>query len=142
MQENQGTKVWTGASICEGRLPTDTPNSERFVSLSTDAVKESLPITDSRSTPGVVLGRVSPKDKPCSVVGHNDSGSLLVTAAVEGGCSEAVDAGLVKEVESGVAEERQQIVLLMFGQTGCDCRHDGGQAGTKSPEDEGRVEEE
>lgn len=120
MQEQQSTKMWTCASVCESRLPLDACNLQHFTSAITDAVKESLLVKDSLSALGVVLGGVAPKDKSGSIVSHSDSGALYVTASVECSCCETVDAGFVEQVKSDVTEERQQLFLLVFGQAGRD----------------------
>lgn len=127
IQEHQSTKIRTGGSVCESTLSADTSHPQRFVSLCSDAVEEGLLIIDDHSALGVVLGGVSPEDEPCSVVGDDDRGPLFVTAAVESSSGEAVDAGFVEQVEPDMAEEREQLLLLIFRQAGCDYRHGRGE---------------
>lgn len=126
MQEHQSTIIRTCAYICEGTLSADTSHPQWFVLLCTDAVEEGLLVIDGPTALGVVLGGVSPKDEPSSVVGDDYGGPLFVTVAVESSSGEAVDAGFVEQVESDVTEEGEQLVLLISRQAGCDGRHDGG----------------
>lgn len=88
-------------------------------------LEESLLVGDALSALGVVFRGVGPKNKAAIVVGSDDGGPLFVTVAVEGSGDVAVDAGFVEQVESDMAKEREQPLLLIFRQAGCDHRHDG-----------------
>lgn len=131
VQEHQSTEIWTGVHVCESGLSADAHHLQRFGFLCFDAVQEGLAIDDGLPALGVVLGGIGPKDAPGRVEGHYDSGALMVTAAVESSSGEAMDAGLVEEMESGVSKEREQLLLLIMRQAGRDGRH-GGQIAVQS----------
>lgn len=131
VQEHQSTEIWTGVHVCESGLSADAHHLQRFGFLCFDAVQEGLAIDDGLPALGVVLGGIGPKDAPGRVEGHYDSGALMVTAAVESSSGEALDAGLVEEMESGVSKEREQLLLLIMRQAGRDGRH-GGQIAVQS----------
>lgn len=131
VQEHQSTKVWTGVHVCESGLSADAHHLQRFGFVCFDAVQEGLAIDDGLPALGVVLGGIGPIDTPGRVEGHYDSGALMVTATVESSSGEALDAGLVEEMESGVSKEREQLLLLFLGQAGRDSRH-GGQIAVQS----------
>lgn len=131
VQEHQSTKVWTGVHVCESGLSTDAHHLQRFGYLCFDAVQEGLAIDDGLPALGVILGGIGSKDMPGCVEGHYDSGALMVTATVESISGEALDAGLVEEMESAVSKEREQLLLLFLRQAGRDGRH-GGQIAVQS----------
>lgn len=131
VQEHQSTEVWTGVHVCERGLSGGAHHLQRFGFLCFDAVQEGLAIHDGLPALGVVLGRIGPIDAPGSVEGHYDSGALMVTATVESSGGEALDAGLVEEMESGVSKEREQLLLLVLRQAGRDGGH-GGQIAARS----------
>lgn len=123
IQEYQGTKIRPSLTIGEGTLPTDTPHLQGFVLVGWDAEEESRRVGDFLIYVSVVLGCVGSKDKASSVVGHDDGGPLIVTVFVETFRREAMNSGLVKQVQSDVAQERKQLLLLLCRQAGCDLRH-------------------
>ena len=125
MQEHQSTIIRSGVSICESTPSTDTCHPQWFVSPCTDAVEESLLVSDILFALSVVFGGVRSEDEPSSVVGGEDSGPLFVTAVVKSSSCETVDAGFVEQVELDMTKERVQLLLLLFRQAGCDNRHDG-----------------
>lgn len=131
VQEHQSTEIWTGAHVCESGLSADAHHLQRCGFLCFDAVQEGLDIDDGLPAPGVVLGGIGPIDTPGRVEGHYDSGALMVTATVESSSGEALDAGLVEEMESAVSKEREQLLLLIMRQAGRDGRH-GGQIAVQS----------
>lgn len=131
VQEHQSTEIWTGVHVCESGLSADAHHLQGVGFLCSDAVQEGLAIEDGLPAPGVVLGGKGPIDTPGCVEGRDDSGALMVTATVESSSGEALDAGLVEEMESGVSKEREQLLLLVWRQAGRDGRH-GGQIAVRS----------
>lgn len=125
VQEHQSTVIWTSVDVGESGLSADAHHLQWFGLLCGDAVQEGFTIADGLPTPSVILGGVGPIDAPGGIEGRYDSVALLVTVTVESSSSEAVDAGLVEEMESDMSEEGQQLHLLIIRQAGRDSRHDG-----------------
>lgn len=133
VQENQCAEIWTSGAVCEGTLSGDACHPQRSVLPCSDAVEEGLLVLDRLPALGEVFGSVSSKHKPSGVVSDGHGGPLNVTAAVEGGGGEAVDSGLIEQMESDVTKERVQLLPLLLRQAGSDQGHGGADTDNTGP---------
>ena len=129
-QELQRPEVWPRCPVGEAVLAVVAGHSPRCVALAiAEAVQEGLAVADQNPALAVVLRGVRSEHVARPVVCGQQRGPLLVTALVEAVGGVAVDAGLVQQVETDPAEQRQQLLLLVAGQAGLHHGHDVWRAG-------------